>query len=116
MRTESVYLEDDLLLPHVRIAETFLERMRGLMFSPELPLDEGMLLLNCNSVHMFFMNYPLGLIYLSENLAVTRVMPMLRRRQVSMDRASTHVIEVNPALLQQRLITPGMRIRITAPV
>jgi uncharacterized protein len=44
-------------------AGTFLSRGKGLMFSPPLPDGGGLVIEPCNSIHMFFMRYPLDVIF-----------------------------------------------------
>ena len=44
-------------------AASFLSRGRGLMFSPPLPEGGGLVIEPCNSIHMFFMRYPLDVIF-----------------------------------------------------
>jgi uncharacterized protein len=46
------------------VAECFLDRLRGLIGKPKLGPGEGMLLRPCNSIHMWFMNYPLDVVFI----------------------------------------------------
>lgn len=48
----------------LRRGDTFLRRLRGLLFTRALPEDEGLLLEPCNSVHMLGMLYALDVVYL----------------------------------------------------
>ena len=48
-------------------AETFWARLRGLLFSPALKLNEALLIAPCNSVHTFFMSYPIDVIFIDRN-------------------------------------------------
>jgi uncharacterized membrane protein (UPF0127 family) len=47
-------------------AHTFLSRGRGLMLKPPLPAGGGLIIEPCNSIHMFFMRYPLDILFLNE--------------------------------------------------
>ena len=47
-------------------AANFLTRGRGLMMAPPLPEGGGLVLDPCNSIHMFFMRYPLDIIFLDK--------------------------------------------------
>jgi uncharacterized protein len=51
-------------------AESFLARGRGLMFSPPLPEGGGLVIDPCNSIHMFFMGYPLDILFLDKDSKV----------------------------------------------
>lgn len=53
------------------IASTFFARFRGLQFRKELPPGHGLLIKPCNSIHMFFMRFPIDALFLdSENRIV----------------------------------------------
>ena len=49
-----------------RKAANFLARGRGLMLAPPLPKGGGLVIDPCNSIHMFFMRYPLDIIFLNK--------------------------------------------------
>jgi uncharacterized membrane protein (UPF0127 family) len=53
-----------------RRAANFLARGRGLMLAPPLPEGGGLVLEPCNSIHMFFMRYPLDILFLNKEGAV----------------------------------------------
>ncbi|HEX8230578.1 MAG TPA: DUF192 domain-containing protein [Chloroflexia bacterium] len=44
-------------------AANFFSRGRGLMFAPPLPKGDGLVIEPCNSIHMFFMRYPLDVVF-----------------------------------------------------
>ena len=54
------------LAENARRADGFLSRGRGLMVSPPLPEGGGLILDPCNSIHMFFMRYPLDIVFLDK--------------------------------------------------
>jgi hypothetical protein len=47
-----------------RRANGFIERGRGLMFTPSLSEGEGLVIEPCSSIHMFFMRFPLDVLFL----------------------------------------------------
>lgn len=55
---------------HVRTAESFGTRFKGLMGEKELPHGEGLLLENCGSIHCCFMKFPIDVVYLDKNRRV----------------------------------------------
>lgn len=57
----------------VHIAQTMRDRMLGLMFSSEIPRGDGLLLSPCNSIHTFFMNYPIDVLFLDKNNTVVKI-------------------------------------------
>ncbi len=57
---------------NIVVARSFWQRFRGLMGTSLLNPGEGMLFPHTNSVHMFFMKYPLCVAYLSRDYHVLR--------------------------------------------
>ncbi|MDF2857114.1 MAG: hypothetical protein K0Q87_2965 [Neobacillus sp.] len=58
------------LANHVSTADTFFRRLKGLMFTESLPAGHGLLIKPCQSIHTFFMNYSIDVLYLSDNLEI----------------------------------------------
>src|SRR5881398_578504 len=58
------------LAENARRAGGFLARGRGLMFASPLPTGGGLVIDPCNSIHMFFMRYPLDILFLNKEGAV----------------------------------------------
>ena len=56
------------------VADKILDRMKGLMFSSELPECDGLLISPCNSIHTFFMLYSLDIIFLDKNFKVVKIL------------------------------------------
>ena len=52
---------------NVIIADTFFKRLKGLMFSKELPDEKSLLILPCNEIHTFNMKYSIDVLYLDKN-------------------------------------------------
>jgi len=58
---------DESLARRVMLADGWWTRLRGMMGRPEPVADEGMLLAPCQSVHMYWMKYPLDVAFLSSD-------------------------------------------------
>ncbi len=54
------------------------ERFRGLMLSPGLPEGEALVIEPCNSIHMFFMRYPIDVVFASRELEVVGLVEGIR--------------------------------------
>jgi uncharacterized membrane protein (UPF0127 family) len=54
----------------IATADTFFSRLKGLMFTKSLLTGHGLYIKPCRSIHTFFMNYPIDVLYLSEQLEV----------------------------------------------
>lgn len=57
----------------VRVAKTMSERMIGLMFSDDIPKGDGLLIMPCNSIHTFFMRYPIDVLFLDKNNVIVKM-------------------------------------------
>ena len=55
------------------VAKTWWSRFCGLQFRRELPQGYGLLLSPCSSIHMFWMRFPIDLIFLSGDGVVVEV-------------------------------------------
>ena len=62
----------------VKIANTFLTRLAGLMFQKKLPQGTGLLLVPCNSVHMCFMRFAIDVIYLDKDYKIIEIVKNLK--------------------------------------
>lgn len=48
---------------HAEKADTFSSRMKGLLNRDLLPSDEALIITQCQSIHMFFMKFPIDVIF-----------------------------------------------------
>lgn len=78
------------------LAESFFERAKGLMFSHNIPeKGDGMLIKPCNSIHTFFMNYGLHIVFLnSENKVVKVIKNLSPWRMTRIYFSSAQVLEI----------------------
>ena len=77
-----------LLASKVIMADTFMTRLKGLMFKKNLEKDTAMLIHPCNSVHTFFMKFSLDILFISkeyeviyviENMLPGKTSPLIRK-------------------------------------
>ncbi|BCJ86230.1 DUF192 domain-containing protein [Effusibacillus dendaii] len=63
-----------ILLPiEIKKADHFAGRLAGLMFRRELQSKTGLWLVPCNSVHMFFMRFPIDAVFLDDRNRVVKL-------------------------------------------
>ena len=62
----------------IMIANTFLTRLKGLMFRQKLPPATGLLLAPCNSVHMCFMRFAIDVVYLDKEHNIIKIVKDLK--------------------------------------
>lgn len=63
---------------HCRVAASLRERTVGLLATPSLPAGEGLLIERTQSIHMFFMRYPIDVVFVDRDARVTRTVSSLR--------------------------------------
>lgn len=70
------------LANHVSPADTFFRRLKGLMFTKDLPVGHGLYIKPCRSIHTFFMYYPIDVLYLSEQFEIVGMDEMMKPARV----------------------------------
>jgi uncharacterized membrane protein (UPF0127 family) len=63
----------EMICEKAKVADTMFTRILGLMFSKDLAAQHGLLICPCNSIHTFFMNYSLDIIFLDKKFQVVKV-------------------------------------------
>lgn len=58
---------------NVITANTFLKRLKGLMFTKELPEQSALYIVPCNAIHTFNMNYSIDVLYLDANNTILAI-------------------------------------------
>ena len=66
------------LAEHCRVAASLRDRTVGLLATPSLPTGEGLLIERTQSIHMFFMRYPIDVAFVDRSARVTRTVAGLR--------------------------------------
>ncbi len=101
----------------VQACQTFFCRLRGLMARPTLPVEQGLLFLWPRptrwgaAVHMFFMRFPLALVWLDAQDTVVDVRPAYPWRTIAVPKApATRLLELALARLPE--FQPGDRVRL----
>lgn len=72
----------------VIVADTFINRLKGLMFEKSLGENTAIIIFPCNAIHTFFMRFSLDVIFISkenevlyiiENMLPKRISPFIKR-------------------------------------
>lgn len=74
------------------IADTFFKRFKGLMFRKEIKND-GLLLMNCSSIHTCFMRFEIEAIYLDENYNIIYIEKIKPWRLGKIVHNTKHILE-----------------------
>ncbi len=94
------------LLEKIRFAKTPWARFKGLLFTQNLPKNQGLWLIPCNSVHMFGMRYPIDVLFLDRNNRVIHKIAKLKPNRISpIIFKAKSVIEFPAAWLQKHSVS-----------
>ena len=66
--------KDKVLSENIMVASTFYARLKGLMFQERLVDMDGLLIDPCNSIHTFFMKFPLDVVFIGKDDKVIKVL------------------------------------------
>lgn len=86
---------ESVLAENYEIADNFIKRFLGLMGKEELPSKGGLLIVPCNSIHMFFMKIPLDVVFINRSNKIVYLLENIKPWQVSrLVREACAVIEL----------------------
>lgn len=74
---------NQIIAKEVTIANTFLSRLIGLLDKKELPFDNGLWLIPCNSIHTFGLKFNIDAIFLNKNNTIVYLMENLGKNKIS---------------------------------
>ncbi len=80
------------LIAQVLLAESTLDRMRGLLGRSSLDTDAGMLIRPCRSIHMWFMRFPIDAAFLDREMRVLKVARNLKPWQLAFAPRGTYCV------------------------
>lgn len=92
------------------LAESFWTKLRGLMGRASLPADEGMLFRPAGSIHMFFMRFPIDVVFCDEELRVIKVVRGLEPWRLAAARGAKVTIELAAGAADG--LEPGDRLQL----
>lgn len=101
----------EVLIPRVSIATGFFHRFMGLMGKKDLKKDEALCFPRCNSIHTFFMRFPIDVVFLDRNGVVLKVVSGLKPWRLLLPvLKAKHIIEMKPTLASELGIELGDKI------
>ncbi|MES2161635.1 MAG: DUF192 domain-containing protein [Pseudomonadota bacterium] len=105
----------------LRLADSFLARLRGLMLAGPLHSGQGLLITRCPSVHSAFLRYTIDVVYLDQHGVVTQCVARLRPWRASISgigrdgagrrhARAAHTLELAAGAVAAMDIHPGDRL------
>lgn len=105
--------DDIILVPRLEVATSFWARSKGLLGRRELPAGNALWIKPCNSVHTFFMKFPIDLIFLDRDLRVLKTIANVPAGRLTLPvwKASS-VIELPAGFLAGTNVQTGERLYV----
>ncbi len=101
-----------MLAGDARLAAGFFSRLRGLLGTKYLAAGEGLVIRPCNSIHTFWMNYPIDVVFAGDDGMVMRTAAYLGPRRMMMCQGSRFVVELPPGTLARTGTMAGDYLRL----
>lgn len=93
--------KDIVIAQEALLASTPWKRVKGLLGEKELKSGQALILKPCNSVHTFFMRFPIDVLFVDKNNRVIKAIPSLRPfRLTSVYFKADFVVELPAGTLQ----------------
>ena len=94
--------KDKIIAEDIIVADSFFKRLKGLMFTKELSPQAGMYIYPCSSIHTFFMNYTIDVLYLDVNNKILAIDEDMKPRKVGkIVRGAVAVVELNSGRVKE---------------
>lgn len=111
----NIYLNttQTLLISQCHIANSYFLRLKGLLGRKNLLRTEGIYFPKCNSIHMFFMQFPIDVLFLDENQLVVFMRKNIRPWQIQLPVSQAkNTLEISAGLIDEFKITIGDKLII----
>jgi uncharacterized membrane protein (UPF0127 family) len=96
------------------LADSLWTRFRGLMLRQSLDADQALIIDPCSSIHMFFMRFPLDVLYVDRHDRIVRVQENIQPWRIGplRTKGARYVVELPVGTIARTGTTIGDTIRI----
>ena len=70
--------KNTILAEEVIIADTCLKRIKGLLGRKDFLPGEALIIKPCNSIHTFFMRFPIDVLFVAQDNRIIKIIPSLK--------------------------------------
>ncbi len=88
------YEKNTILAYQEKTADKFFSRLKGLLGTDHISCGDSLIIYPCNSVHTFGMNYPIDVLFVSEQHIILKLVTDMKPGKVSYCPKSDYVIEL----------------------
>ena len=96
-----------ILASQAEVANQAASRNKGLLGRTALNPGEGLWIVPCESVHTFFMKFPIDLVYIDRNKKVKKIRSHVRPWRLSACLSAHSIIELPAGVIQNTQTGPG---------
>lgn len=96
----------------VTLATSMWSRFWGLMGRKSLPDGHGLLIDPCSSIHMFFMRFPLDVVFLDDEGRVTKVVTGIKPWRTALGGGGKKALELTSGAAAKANVEPGDEVAI----
>jgi uncharacterized membrane protein (UPF0127 family) len=96
----------------INLADTSAKRRTGLLKHERLAPGEGLWIVPCESVHTFFMKFPIDLVYLGKDRKVCKVRHAVKPWRMSACLRAHSILELPAGAAQDTGTQPGDELRV----
>lgn len=114
MKTGALFYNESRLSVSVFCTENILERMRGLLWKKPLSDNCSLWISPCNSVHTFFMRYPIDVVFLSRDGVIRKISREIKPWSMASCWGANSVLELYPGAAAVAGLVVGGRLQFKA--
>ena len=105
---------NNVITENLLVADTYYKRLKGLMFTKELPINNALHITPCNEIHTFFMNYSIDVLYLDINNNILSIDEELKPGKIGRYvKGAVCVIELPSGRIKSQGILIGQTVEFT---
>ena len=109
----NLFLNGNSLPVQINVCDTYLSRLRGLMFTKQLDRNKGIYIVPCNGIHMYFMNYAIDVIFIDKDGKVVKTYCNVKQwKLIPYVKRAYGCIEVSVGVIETYSIQEDMIIEI----
>lgn len=105
--------KDTVVVEEVTLATSMWSRFCGLMGKKGLPEGHGLLIDPCSSIHMFFMRFPLDVVFLNKEGRVTKVVKEIKPWRMALGGGGKKALEIAAGAAAAANVEPGDELTVT---
>lgn len=99
---------------NVMVADTFVTRLKGLMFTKKLPEEDALHIIPCNGIHTFNMRYSIDVIYLDKSQIIIAIDEDVHPRRMGRPiKNAVSVVELPTGRVKKLAIKIGQALQFT---